>query len=105
MSDRWIVIDSLNRRRLAAILSTFGFIAAVVGAATLVPSYANPSCPPIAARFDAADGGSVVVRVCGEFPSPLVASRFTLRYDLQLRIGIVIPVAELLGSKIDSSRR
>jgi hypothetical protein len=105
VSHRWLVIHSLNRRRVAAVVGTFGFLAAAVGAATLAPNYSSPSCLPISARFDAADGGSFVLRVCGELPTSLGGPRFAVRYDLQLRIGLVIPVAELTAPKIDSSRR
>ena len=105
MWKRSIVIDSLNRRRVAAMVAAIGLIAAAVGAATLAPNNANPGCLPISARFDSTDGGAFVLRVCGELPTPLGGLRFAVRYDLQLRIGLALPVAQLGTSpKIDSTR-
>ena len=105
MSNRWTIIDSLNRRRVAVVVTTLGMAAAATGAVSLYSGNSNSSCLPISARFDAADG-SFVLGVCGELPTPLAGSRVALRYDLQLRVGVVIPVAELFASpKIDSARR
>jgi hypothetical protein len=83
-----LVTDSLNRRRrVVAALLAAGALAAA-GAALGGMSQSNLSCPPLSAHFDAADGGSLVLRLCGVVPVPLAVYTVTVSYDLRLRVGL-----------------
>jgi hypothetical protein len=83
-----LVTDSLNRRRrLVAVVLAAGALAAA-GAVLGGMSESNPSCPPLSAHFDAADGGSLVLRFCGVVPAPLAVYTVTVSYDLRFRVGL-----------------